>query len=163
MSHPRFASSPAQVSDAGPEPMTATRLPAKSFDTAPSALRQMPQATSSPAAHSSRSPSMAAAASSGCSNAQSDVKRSKRPMATGSPFLPRVHTPSHCVSCGHTRPQMAGSEFALFTMAYAQAKLPSATCAMNCGMGTPTGHPLTHGVFGHWMQRRASAIASSSE
>ena len=58
---------------------------------------------------------------------------------------------------------MAGSAFALFTMAYAQAKLPSATCAMNCGMGTPTGHPLTHGVFGHWMQRRASAIASSSE
>ena len=83
-------------------------------------------------------------------------------MATGSPFLPRVHTPSHCVSCGHTRPQMAGSEFAVFTMAYARAKLPSATCSTIRGMGTPTGQPPTQGVFGHWMQRRASATASSS-
>ena len=77
----------------------------------------MLQATSSPAAHSSRSSSIARFASSGWVNAQSDVKRSKRPMATGSPFLPRVHTPSHCDSCGHTRPQMAGSALALFTMA----------------------------------------------
>ena len=77
----------------------------------------MPHAVSSPAAHSSRSASSAAAASLGWANAQSDTKRSKRPMPTGSPFLPRVHTPSHCVSCGHTRPQMAGSAFAPFTIA----------------------------------------------
>ena len=28
---------------------------------------------------------------------------------TGSPLMPRTHLASHCVSCGHTRPQMAGS------------------------------------------------------
>ena len=97
--------------------MTATRLPARSFDTAPSAPRQMLQASSSPAAHSARSSSIAPFASSGCAKAQSDAKRSRRPMPTGSPFLPRVHRPSHCDSCGHTRPQMAGSAFALFTIA----------------------------------------------
>ena len=83
-------------------------------------------------------------------------------MATGSPFLPRVHTPSHCVSCGHTRPQMAGSEFALFTMAYARAKLPSATCSTNRGMGTPTGQPPTQGLLRQFRQRCASDTACSS-
>ena len=158
-SQPSFASSPAHVSDAGPEPTTATRLPERSIDAAASS----PAVCSTSPSPSHANSSIAAAASSGCSNAQSDVKRSRRPIETGSPFFPRVHTPSHCVSCGHTRPQMAGSEFALFTMAYARAKLPSATCAINCGMGTPTGQPPTHGAFGHWMQRRASATASSSE
>ena len=32
-------------------------------------------------------------------------------MATGSPFTPRTHLLSHCVSCGQTRPESAGSAF----------------------------------------------------
>ena len=44
-----------------------------------------------------------------------------------------------------------------------RAKLPCATCSTKRGMGTPTGQPPTHGVSGHWMQRRASSTASSSE
>ena len=32
-------------------------------------------------------------------------------MATGSPFLPRMHWPSHWISWGHTRPQTAGRAF----------------------------------------------------
>ena len=35
---------------------------------------------------------------------------SSLPMPTGSPFTPRTHLPSHCVSCGQTRPHTAGSE-----------------------------------------------------
>ena len=42
---------------------------------------------------------------------QSATKRSRRPMATGSPFTPRTHLDSHCVSCGQTRPESAGSAF----------------------------------------------------
>ena len=41
---------------------------------------------------------------------QSATKRSSLPMATGSPFTPRMQLPSHCVSCGQTRPQTAGNE-----------------------------------------------------
>ena len=40
--------------------------------------------------------------------ARSPTQRSSRPIATGSSVSPTGHTPSHCVSCGHTRPQMAG-------------------------------------------------------
>ena len=94
--------------------------------------------------------------------AQSATKRSKRPMPTGSPLRPRVHTPSHCVSCGHTRPQIAGSALASLTSAYASANSPWATFSMNWGIGTPTGQPSMQGALGHWMQRRASLMASSA-
>ena len=30
-------------------------------------------------------------------------------METASPLIPRIHFPSHWLSCGHTRPQIAGS------------------------------------------------------
>ena len=30
-------------------------------------------------------------------------------MEIGSPLIPRIHWPSHWLSCGHTRPQTAGS------------------------------------------------------
>ena len=43
------------------------------------------------------------------SSGWSPKKRSSWPMATGSPLLPRMQTPSHWLSCGQTRPQMAGS------------------------------------------------------
>ena len=80
------ASSPAQVRPAGPEPMTATLWP---FLGAVATLA-IP-----------------------CSAAQSATKRSTRPMATGSPFTPRTHLPSHWFSWGHTRPEMAGRALAL--------------------------------------------------
>ena len=51
------------------------------------------------------------AAVSPCSMAQSATKRSKRPMPTGSPLMPRTHLLSHWFSCGHTRPQIAGRPF----------------------------------------------------
>ena len=41
--------------------------------------------------------------------AQSATKRSSLPMETGSPLMPRIHLPSHWLSCGQTRPQTAGS------------------------------------------------------
>ena len=46
-----------------------------------------------------------------CSIARSPTHRSRRPMATGSSVSPTVQTPSHCDSCGQTRPQTAGSRF----------------------------------------------------
>ena len=82
-------------------------------------------------------------------------------MPTGSPLRPRVHLPSHWLSCGHTRPQMAGSAFASLTMAYAAPTLPSPSSFRKLGMGTPTGQPSTHGWFLQWMQRCASFTASS--
>ena len=42
-------------------------------------------------------------------SAQSATKRSSFPMETASPLMPRMHLPSHWVSCGQTRPQTAGS------------------------------------------------------
>ena len=41
--------------------------------------------------------------------ALSPTQRSRRPIATGSSVSPTVHMPSHWFSCGHTRPQIAGS------------------------------------------------------
>ena len=57
----------------GPEPMTATFLPFFSAG----AAGLMP-----------------------CSLAQSATKRSSLPMDTGSPLMPRIHFPSHWLSCG---------------------------------------------------------------
>ena len=61
------------------------------------------------------------------SRLQSATKRSSFPIATGSPFTPRIQLPSHCVSCGHTRPQIAGRDESSAMTAAAAAKLPAAT------------------------------------
>lgn len=42
--------------------------------------------------------------------AWSPTHRSSRPIATGSSEAPTTHGPSHWFSCGHTRPQIAGSK-----------------------------------------------------
>ena len=42
---------------------------------------------------------------------QSATNRSRRPMPTGSPFLPRTQYISHWVSWGHTRPQTAHGQY----------------------------------------------------
>ena len=79
--YPFLASSPAQVSPAGPEPTTATFLPLDS--------------------------GLWGAALT-FSRYQSAANRSSRPMATGSPLMPRTHFASHWVSWGQTRPDTAG-------------------------------------------------------
>ena len=82
-SYPLRARSPAQVRPAGPAPMTAALWPLGVGRAGFSwALRMC----------------------------QSATKRSRRPMATGSPLMPRTHLLSHWVSCGQTRPQTAGRD-----------------------------------------------------
>ncbi len=80
-SYPNFARSPAQVTPAGPEPITATFLPFVF------------------SGFSGEIP---------FSLAQSATNLSNFPIEIGSPFIPRIHTPSHWLSCGHTRPHTAG-------------------------------------------------------
>ena len=82
-------------------------------------------------------------------------------MATASNFFPSVHLHSHCSSCGHTRPQIAGSRLSADNVLNADSNSPAATCVMNVGMSIPTGHPAMHGSFLHSMQRLASAMAIS--
>ena len=77
------SSVPAQVRPLGPEPITATLWPLETG---------------------------LAGASCTLALCQSATKRSRRPMPTGSPLMPRTHLLSHCVSCGQTRPQTAGRE-----------------------------------------------------
>ena len=48
----------------------------------------------------------------GAGRALSPTKRSRRPIATGSTFLPMMHWASHCDSCGQTRPQIEGKMLA---------------------------------------------------
>ena len=45
-------------------------------------------------------------------------------MATGRPLLPRMHSISHCVSCGQTRPVTAGSALSLSRQCAASGRLP---------------------------------------
>ena len=78
---------PAQVSEAGPEPMQATR----------------PFAWLSLVSTGQDSGAAAQAA-----RWVSATKRSRRPMAMASPLAFRMHLPSHWCSCGHTRPHTAG-------------------------------------------------------
>ncbi len=82
-------------------------------------------------------------------------------MATGSFFLPTTHCPSHCVSWGQTRPQIAGSVFVCFMTFIASQKFPSAIWPMKPGMSILTGHPRTQPGFLHLRQRFASSTASS--
>ena len=84
---PAAAQTPAQVSEAGPEPMQAIFL--------------LPSGTAQELVPVT------------CSQAEeamwlSATKRSRRPMATGWPLALRMQLPSHWFSCGQTRPQTAG-------------------------------------------------------
>ena len=119
---------------AGPEPTTATRLP---FGAGGVGAWGVP-----------------------CSASQSARKRSSRPIASGSPFLPRMQSFSHCSSCGQTRPQTAGSAFFSLMVRMPAAKSPSATSPTKPGMSIPTGQPSTHPGFLQRRQREASSRAS---
>ena len=92
---------------------------------------------------------------------QSATKRSSLPMEIGSPLKPRIHFPSHWLSCGQTRPQPAGSALDSAIVAAASLNLPSFTSEMNFGMLIDTGQPLTHCAFLQFKQRVASSCASS--
>ena len=94
--------------------------------------------------------------------AQSATNLSSLPMETGSPFLPRIHCPSHWLSCGQTRPQIAGSALDSPITLYASSNHPSFTLEMNPGISIDTGHPCTHFAFLHPIHLFASSTASSA-
>jgi len=83
-------------------------------------------------------------------------------MATGSSFLPRMHTPSHWLSWGQTRPQTAGRLFRSQTLRMDLVNSPSLISRMNAGMSTETGQPSMQVGFLHWRHRSASRTAVSS-
>ncbi len=83
-------------------------------------------------------------------------------MASGSPFLPSTQLRSHCSSCGHTRPQTAGSALVCLTVRMAAPKSPAATLPRKPGMSMPTGQPSTQPGFLQVRQRAASSRASSA-
>ena len=83
---------------------------------------------------------------SACSRCQSATKRSRRPMPTGSPLMPRTHLPSHWVSCGQTRPQTAGSEEdAVMHLISALEILVGDALDKRGDVDTAPGRPLTQG------------------
>src|SRR5208283_2934072 len=90
------------------------------------------------------------------------MNRSRRPMAIGAPLPLRRQPPSHCSSCGQTRPETAGSKFFLLIILIAAAKSPSATHLTKLGISTSTGHFDTHFGFLQFRQRLASPRAISS-
>ena len=94
--------------------------------------------------------------------AKSPTNRSSRPIATGSSVSPTTHAPSHCASCGQTRPQIAGSRFVSVIVSYAPWGLFCVILRMKPGMSIPTGQPRMHGASGHNRHRSASRSASSS-
>ena len=65
----------------------------------------------------------------------------------------------HWLSCGQTRPQMAGRRLVSLMSRIAPRKSPSATSFRKPGTSTPTGQPETHGSFLQERQRTASARA----
>ena len=95
---PFLIRSPARVNPAGPEPTTAIFFPVGG--------------------------AMGGRMNSPCFCSISAANRSSRPMATGSPFFPRMHTFSHWSSWGQTRPQTAGRLFISFSLRAAPPKSP---------------------------------------
>src|ERR1035441_990203 len=91
------------------------------------------------------------------------MNRSRLPMATGWPFLPTMHPPSHWFSCGQTRPVMAGRELSSRNLAAATRKSPAQIRAITSLTLTPTGQSTTQPGLAHSMQRVASvrALAAS--
>jgi len=84
-------------------------------------------------------------------------------MPTGSPLIARTHFASHWLSCGQTRPQIAGRLFVSRITSYAFSNSPSLTSPMNFGICTLTGQPSTHGWCLQFRQREASSTAISAE
>jgi len=82
---------------------------------------------------------------------------------TGSSFLLRMQTISHCVSWGQTRPQIAGRMLVSFILRILPRTSPLAKSPMKPGISMPTGQPGMHNGFLHWMQRDASITAVSNE
>ena len=70
--------------------------------------------------------------------------------------------PSHCVSCGQTRPQMLGSELSAAITSAAAATSPFVSSAIKAGMFILTGQASTQRGRLHARQRDASRRASSS-
>ena len=77
--------------------------------------------------------------------------------------MPRTQRLSHCVSCGHTRPQTAGRLESMLMTRYAPSMSPSLIFAMKSGIFIPTGQPPTQAGFLQLRQRAASFAASLSE
>ena len=69
---------------------------------------------------------------------------------------------SHCVSCGHTRPQIEGRLLSCLMTSAAPSRSPSLIFAMKAGMFIPTGQPLRHRGFLQFRQRAASFAAVSA-
>ena len=92
---------------------------------------------------------------------QSPTNRSSLPTATGSPLMPSTQAPSHCVSCGQTRPQIDGSELSRAITSAAPATSPSHKREMKSGICTPTGQAATQRGLRQCRQRDASVRASS--
>ncbi|EJW90575.1 hypothetical protein EVA_21316 [gut metagenome] len=130
---PLRARTPATVSPAGPEPITAT-LP-RFFATSFSRVS--------------------------CTSAsKSAMKDSSFPIRMGASFLLRMQCPSHCFSWGHTLPQMAGRLLFSLMMFIASPILPRESWWMKSGIWLPMGQPVTHKGFLQCRQRLASATAS---
>ena len=134
-SYPSFARSPAQLSPAGPEPITATLFPflfGFAFGLIPIFL------------------------------AVSATYLSSLPIETASPLFPLIHTPSHCVSCGQTLPHTAGSELDCAITSDAPSISPFNISCIKAGIFIDTGQPCIHFAFLQLKHLAASAIASSS-
>lgn len=94
---PLRARSPAMVSPAGPEPITAMRP--RVFGCRFSRIRPMPPSKSA-------------------------MNLSSLPICIACPFLLSTQCPSHCFSCGHTRPHTAGRLLLSLIIFMALPRLP---------------------------------------
>ena len=63
--------------------------------------------------------------------------------------LARAHLDSHCVSCGQTRPQVAGRLFLSLSTFTASGISPSRIALIKPGISISTGQPSTQGCLGH--------------
>ena len=83
-------------------------------------------------------------------------------MATGFCFiLTLMHTPSHCFSCGQTRPQTAGRLLVFLMVLMASSKFSRSMFLMNVGILMPTGQPFIQLGSAQSRQRFASSTACS--
>ena len=112
---PWRARSPAIVSPAGPEPITATRP--RVFGWSFSLISPM-------------LPSKSA------------IKRSSLPTCMPCPFFASTQWPSHCFSWGHTRPQTAGRLLLSLIIFMALPRFPRESSCIQSGMSWLIGHPF---------------------
>ena len=84
-------------------------------------------------------------------------------MATAGSFILRcIQRLSHCFSCGHTRPQTAGSEEVLLSTLAAARNWPRSMFLTNEGMLMLTGQPSIQVGLAQSKQRLASVMAISA-